>query len=110
MGSPTSLILLLYTSRALPVFSNLHIRLMNPVVQIGKIKIAQETLQLLLPALPMFYNYYIVNVIIIILCQLTRFFVHRVKTTIKNRKIYRLDKKKKKNIPSKKKKKKKKKK
>ena len=56
---------------------------MNPVVQIGKIKIAQETLQLLLPALPMFYNYYIVNVIIIILCQLTRFFVHRVKTTIK---------------------------
>ena len=65
---------------------------MNPVVQIGKIKIAQETLQLLLPALPMFYNYYIVNVIIIILCQLTRFFVHRVKTTIKkNRKIYRLE-------------------
>jgi hypothetical protein len=52
---------------------------MNPVVQIGKIKIAQQTLQLLLPALPMFYNYYIVNVIIIILCQLTRFFVHRVK-------------------------------
>ena len=59
---------------------------MNPVVQIGKIKIAQETLQLLLPALPMFYNYYIVNVIIIILCQLTRFFVHRVKTTIKKSK------------------------
>merc|ERR1712008_115611 len=82
-----SLILLLYTSRALPVFSNLHIRLMNPVVQIGKIEIAQQTLQqLLLPALPMFYNYYIVNVIIIILCQLTRFFVHRVKTTIKKSK------------------------
>ena len=58
-----------------PLFSKLHIRLMNPIVQIGKIKIApQKTLS----SLPMFYNYYIVNVIIIILCQLTRFFVHRV--------------------------------
>lgn len=40
MLTPTSLILLYTTSLALPVFSNLHIRLMNPVVQIGKIKIA----------------------------------------------------------------------
>merc|ERR1711994_420024 len=94
-----------------PLFSKLHIRLMNPIVQIGKIKIApQKTLS----SLPMFYNYYIVNVIIIILCQLTRFFVHRVCEShhkkIEKYIVSRKKKKKKKNIATKKKKKKKKKK
>merc|ERR1711962_638472 len=93
-----------------PLFSKLHIRLMNPIVQIGKIKIApQKTLS----SLPMFYNYYIVNVIII-LCQLTRFFVHRVCEShhkkIEKYIVSRKKKKKKKNNPKKKKKKKKKKK
>merc|ERR1712008_225210 len=97
-----------------PLFSKLHIRLMNPIVQIGKIKIVPKKNNPK-PSLPMFYNYYIVNVIIIILCQLTRFFVHRVCESHhkKNRKIYRLEeleKKKKYFLGGKKKKKKKKKK